>query len=141
VLPDDPERGRKRDIRPKENKSSVDMRGSFADCKEGELGKELEERVREEREGLHELGKDAEWVEEESARRRKEKGRRSFKFEFRVFLEGVLGDRRIVGVERTLERVESGETEGERAGKSSGAGIGCVAGFVSGFVSVSDEGS
>ena len=42
---------------------------------------------------------------------------------------------RIVGVERALERVETGETEGERATKPSGRSFGggrvCVAGLVS----------
>lgn len=69
---------------------------------------------------------------EGSARRKKEKGRRSFKFDFGVFLGRVLGDRRMVGVERALERVEAGETVGERARKPScGSFGGCVAGFVS----------
>lgn len=134
---EEPERARKSDFRPKEKMSSVEMRGSLVEWREGELGTELEERVREEREALRELGRDADWERgEQSVRRRKENGRRSLKFDFWEFLDGVLGDRRIVGVERTLEAVESGETEGERerepSGRSAEAGTGCMADFVSG---------
>ena len=139
VLLADPERERKIDFRPKERMSSVEMRGSFGGCKEGELGTELEERVREEIEGLRELGKDAEDLleEEESARRKKAKGRRNFKFDF----WGVSSDRRTVVVERMLERVESGEMDGERATKPSFiGGTGCVVDLVSDCGS-SDEAS
>jgi hypothetical protein len=130
VLLDDPERERKNDFRLKERMSSVEMRGSFEDWKEGELGTELQERVREEIEELREPGRDAEDLleDEESARRRKAKGRRNFKFDFWVFLQGVSDDRRTVGA---LERVESGEGEGDRATKLSFRGTGCVADLVS----------
>lgn len=130
----DPERARKSDFVPRVRMSSVETRWSFARLKEGELGTELEEARREEGEGLREPGKEADWERgdlggEELARRRKEKGRRSFKFDFGEFLDGMLGDVRMVGVERALERVESGETEGERTTKSSwrsfGAGTVC----------------
>lgn len=133
----DPERARKSDFRPKERMSSVEKRRSFGDWMEGVLGAGLEGRAREESEGLREPGREADWdrgdllEEEESARRRKTKGRSSFQFGFGVFLEGVSCDRRTVGVERALERVESRETEGERAMKSSFRGIGCVADLVS----------
>lgn len=134
----DPERPRKNDFAPRVRMSSVEMRRSLAGWKEGELGAELEEGTREVIEGLREPGREAEWEEEhlleeeELARWRKEKGRRS---DFGEFLDGMLGDVRMVGVERALERVESGETEGERTTKSSwrsfGAGIVCGGGLVS----------
>lgn len=118
---------------------SSEMRGSLPGWKEGELGTELELGGREETEGLRELGRDVvqergdPLVWDESARRRNVKGRRSFKLDFWVFFEAV-GDRRMVGVERTLEGVESGEMEGESGREllwsSSVDGTGCAGIFV-----------
>lgn len=141
VILGDPERARKNDFAPSVRMSSVEMRWSFADRKEGELGTELEERARGEGEGSRESGREAHWErgdllgEEEWARRRKEKGRRSFKFDFAVLPGGTSGDVRMVGVDRALERVETGETEGESAtapsGRSFGAGTVCWEGLAS----------
>lgn len=114
----DPARGRKRDFVPRVRISSVKKRGSFADWKEGELGREVWERERGREAGRGDW-EGGEVGEEEREARRKEKVRKSFMFDFWV-VEGALGDARIVGVERALERVESGDIVGESATRSSG---------------------